>query len=699
MDDLILTINQLQDALTLLGSDPLNLPQICVVGAQSSGKSSVLENIVGKDFLPRGTGIVTRRPLVIQLIRSPVDRDYGEFLHRKGEKFYDFNAVRAEIARYTEEETGTNCGISDKPINLKIVSSSCLNLTLVDLPGITRVPIGDQPKDIEHLIRAMVLRYVQPSNAIVLAVTAANTDLTNSDALQIAREVDADGVRTVGVITKVDIMDRGTNAMQMLSNKVVPLRLGYIAVVNRSQADIDGNKTIKSQWEAEKTYFQRSPEYSAIAARCGTEFLAKSLRTILLEHIRTALPGIASKITTFVQVKKTELTEAESLCDSTARQRVVLRMLTSYSERFRGLMEGTYEGISSSALHGGARIAAIFDELFPRSIMGVNPLEQITDAELRTTMRNCIGMQSSLFISDHSFHLLVKQAVRRLLDPVLKCVKMVYDEMLAMAMSLGPTDHSSRYLPLANKTHTVVQVMLSEHLQPTLELATTLVDMETSRINARHPDFIGSTMAMTSLMAEVASDLGLAGTTAPNRQPVRPAPTLPPPPPPASAYPTATASSATPAGTGAGAGPAEKGSAGTGAAPSPATGSESPPVPRRRGTQRHGAVMDAAPDDLTEREKIETEVIRRLLQSYFNVVRKKIIDSVPKAITLRLIHKSVHDIHDVLVGELYRDDVLGVLFAEDDESKAARVRLREVIGLMEQTLSLIGSINLRASTM
>ncbi len=71
MEGVIRTVNKLQDAFTILGYDPLSLPQICVVGGQSSGKSSVLENIVGRDFLPRGSGIVTRRPLVIQLIQVP----------------------------------------------------------------------------------------------------------------------------------------------------------------------------------------------------------------------------------------------------------------------------------------------------------------------------------------------------------------------------------------------------------------------------------------------------------------------------------------------------------------------------------------------------------------------------------------------------------------------------------------------------
>ena len=179
MDEgLIATINKLQDALAPLGggsSSPVDLPQITVVGSQSSGKSSVLENIVGRDFLPRGTGIVTRRPLVLQLINrraTPKNQrggdelieinstkengeatennadEWGEFLHLPNKKFYNFEEIRNEIVRETDAKTGKNLGISPVPINLRIYSPHVLTLTLVDLPGLTKVPVGDQPKDI-----------------------------------------------------------------------------------------------------------------------------------------------------------------------------------------------------------------------------------------------------------------------------------------------------------------------------------------------------------------------------------------------------------------------------------------------------------------------------------------------------------------------------------------------------------------------
>lgn len=134
------------------------------------------------------------------------ENEWGEFLHLPGQKFYDFNKIREEIVRDTEAKTGRNAGISPQPINLRIFSPNVLTLTLVDLPGLTKVPVGDQPRDIEKQIRDMLMKYITKPACIILAVTPANTDLANSDGLKMAREVDPEGQRTIGVLTKVDLM-------------------------------------------------------------------------------------------------------------------------------------------------------------------------------------------------------------------------------------------------------------------------------------------------------------------------------------------------------------------------------------------------------------------------------------------------------------------------------------------------------------
>ena len=137
-----------------------------------------------------------------------------------------------------------------------------VNLTLVDLPGITKVPVGDQPDDIEDKIYELIFSFISNPNSLILAVTPATTDLATSEALKLAREVDHDGRRTLAVITKLDLMDAGTqqfhffglidyfllklitgtDAIDVLCGRVIPVKLGIIGLVNRSQKDIQNNK-------------------------------------------------------------------------------------------------------------------------------------------------------------------------------------------------------------------------------------------------------------------------------------------------------------------------------------------------------------------------------------------------------------------------------------------------------------------------
>jgi dynamin 1-like protein len=298
MEELIPLVNQLQDVFCCAAEPTQSaqsefgalLPQIVVVGAQSSGKSSVLENIVGREFLPRGTGIVTRTPLVLQLVHTPnnhnnklnelKEHEWGVFLHKKDQIFQDFNLIRQEIVEETNKISGTKKGVSAKAIHLKIFSSRVPNLTLVDLPGIAKVPVGDQPSDIEHQIKQIVLDYISNPNSIILAVSAANTDIANSDALHLAMQVDPTGERTLGVITKLDLMDKGTDAFDILQGQQVPLRLGYVGVVNRSQEDIQSGKSVVDALKYESNFFTQHHIYKQIADRCGTPYLTKRMNTV-----------------------------------------------------------------------------------------------------------------------------------------------------------------------------------------------------------------------------------------------------------------------------------------------------------------------------------------------------------------------------------------------------------------------------------
>ncbi|XP_056259871.1 dynamin-1a isoform X13 [Seriola aureovittata] len=490
MEDLIPLVNRMQDAFSSIGQNAnLDLPQIAVVGGQSAGKSSVLENFVGKDFLPRGSGIVTRRPLVLQLMNCPTE--YAEFLHCKGKKFIDFDEVRQEIEAETDRITGANKGISPVPINLRVYSPHVLNLTLVDLPGMTKVPVGDQPADIESQIREMLMQFVTKDNCLMLAVSPANSDLANSDALKIAKEVDPQGMRTIGVITKLDLMDEGTDAKDILENKLLPLRRGYIGVVNRSQKDIDGKKDINAAMAAERKFFLSHPAYRHLADRMGTPYLQKILNQQLTNHIRDTLPGLRAKLQSQLLSIEKEVEEYKNFRpdDPSRKTKALLQMVQQFSVDFEKCIEGSGDQIDTAELSGGARINRIFHERFPFELVKMEFDEKELRKEISYAIKNIHGIRTGLFTPDLAFEAIVKKQIQKLKEPTLKCIDMVVSELTFTIQKCS--NKLAQYPMLREEMERIVTQHIRDRENRAKDQVLLLIDIELSYMNTNHEDFIG----------------------------------------------------------------------------------------------------------------------------------------------------------------------------------------------------------------
>ncbi|KIV87910.1 hypothetical protein PV11_03426 [Exophiala sideris] len=207
----------------------LTLPSIVVIGSQSSGKSSVLEAIVGHEFLPKGTNMVTRRPIELTLINTPdAKAEYGEFPALGLGKITDFSQIQRTLTDLNLAVPAEQC-VTDDPIQLSIYSPNVPDLSLIDLPGYIQVSGKDQPPELKQKIADLCDKYIQPPN-VILAISAADVDLANSTALRSSRRVDPRGERTIGVITKMDLVDAARGA-DILTDRKYPLRLGYVGVV------------------------------------------------------------------------------------------------------------------------------------------------------------------------------------------------------------------------------------------------------------------------------------------------------------------------------------------------------------------------------------------------------------------------------------------------------------------------------------
>ncbi len=509
MENLINIINKLHESISR-SSVPLSfqLPQVVVVGSQSSGKTSILESIVGKDFLPRGKGIVTRRPLVLHLKHVKINKEYAEFSHLPNEKFEDFSKVLVEIENETIRVTGKKKSISAEPIFLRIYSPKVTDLTLVDLPGMIRIAIDDQPPDIDMMIRNLILEYIANPNAIILAITPANSDLANSDALRIAKEVDPLCQRTLGVITKLDLMDKGTNAVEILMNKTFPLKYGYIGVVCRSQLDNQNKKNIQDATRIEKEFFETHTEYTYVKSNCGIKVLSQCLSELLMFHIRNSLPGLRDSLTNEIFEKEVELENlggSESIIgQNDLLSNFILNLISQFNTNYKEIIEGKFIRDCSKFYVGGSRINYIFQEIFKKEITTIDPFDTLTDDDIRTAIKNSNGLNPSLFIPEAAFEILIKQQINRLLNPSLICVKRVYNELKSI-VDMIEIKEVGRYKKLEAKIKSLIGGVLDQCLEPTNQMIKNLIEIEKSYINTSHPDFLGPEQSVLNLFEESGS--------------------------------------------------------------------------------------------------------------------------------------------------------------------------------------------------
>lgn len=774
----------------------------------------MLENIVGRDFLPRGSGIVTRRPLILQLINIPSVRsdkpesdeihvphtaasvagqnEWAEFHHLPGRRFDDFGSVKQEIDAETARIAGSNKGINRQPINLKIFSPHVLNLTLVDLPGLTKVPIGDQPSDIEKQTRTLILEYIAKPNSIILAVSPANVDLVNSEALKLARQVDPMGRRTIGVLTKLDLMDHGTNAMDILSGRVYPLKLGFIGMINRSQQDIQSGKSLSDALHAEAEFFHHHPAYRNMANRCGTHFLAKTLNTTLMTHIRDRLPDIKARLNTLMGQTQQELASYgnKQFSGKEHRGSLILQLMTRFASSFISSIDGTSSEISTKELCGGARIYYIFNSVFGNSLETIDPTHNLTVSDIRTAIRNSTGPRPSLFVPELAFDLLVKPQIKLLEAPSQRCVELVYEELIKICHTCG-SQELLRFPRLQGKLIEVVSDLLRERLGPCSGYVESLISIQRAYINTNHPNFLGAAAAMSSIIQSRQDqerkavlteekrkrerrrmkELGINGTAAeevdePHAESKTQNLTI------RGQSSKGNRSMSPNLGR-----TAENGITATlnGAESNPhagfGTGNMSrdsflnyffgkdggvpsqgplPPAPQTQNRQHsqpaessisqslrrtemrspisrpedfsvlpdfggdiplmvsprtcyasylrpaltHPVLQQSENPDsaLSDREMLETELIRRLISSYFNIVRETIADQVPKAVMHLLVNHSKEVVQNRLVSELYKEDLFAELLYEDDSIKAEREKCEKLLDTYKEAAKIVGEV-------
>ncbi|KAL7002972.1 Dynamin-related protein 3A [Sarracenia purpurea var. burkii] len=478
------------------------------------------------------------------------------------------------------------------------------------------------------------------------------------------------------------------------------------------------NRSIKDALVAEEEFFRSRPVYSDIADRCGIPQLAKKLNQVLIQHIKTLLPGLKSRISTaLVSVAKEHASYGEITESKAGQGALLLNILSKYSEAFSSLIEGKSEEMSTSELSGGARIHYIFQSIFVKSLEEVDPCEDLTDDDIRTAIQNATGPKSALFVPEVPFEVLVRRQIARLLDPSLQCARFIYDELIKMSHRCLVSE-LQRFPVLRKRMDEVIGNFLREGLQPSETMIGHIIEMEMDYINTSHPNFVGGSKAVEIALQQiksnrVAAPIPRSKDADPEKAPTserslksrailaRPVNGIVPE---QGSRPAADVEKTTSSGILWGISSIFGGSDGRMSIKENATNKlSSEPVQRVEHAismihLREPPAILRPSETHSGQEAIEIAVTKLLLRSYYDIVRKNIEDSVPKAIMHFLVNHTKRDLHNVFIKKLYRDNLFEDMLREPDEVAMKRKRTRETLRVLQQAFRTLDELPLEAET-
>uniref|UniRef100_A0A3B3D5Y9 Interferon-induced GTP-binding protein Mx n=1 Tax=Oryzias melastigma TaxID=30732 RepID=A0A3B3D5Y9_ORYME len=404
------------DSLRSLGVEKdLALPAIAVIGDQSSGKSSVLEALSGV-ALPRGSGIVTRCPLELKMKRKKEGEDwYGKISYQdREEELDDPTTVEKKIREAQDDMAGVGLGISDELISLEIASPDVPDLTLIDLPGIARVAVKGQPENIGDQIKRLIQKFITKQETISLVVVPCNVDIATTEALKMAQQVDPEGERTLGILTKPDLVDKGTeeNVVEIVHNEVIQLKKGYMIVKCRGQKEITEKVSLTEAIEREKAFFQDHAYFHTLYSdgHATVPKLAEKLTLELVHHIEVNFRFLTPPfnnlyIPLLIVTKGEELKCGEKLN--------VFSSLRKEFGKWKTLLENSGEN-------------------FNRKIE-----REVGDYEDRYRGRELPG-----FINYKTFEVMVKEQVKQLEEPAIRKLKDIGDAVKKVFVQLAQASFS-----------------------------------------------------------------------------------------------------------------------------------------------------------------------------------------------------------------------------------------------------------------
>ncbi|XP_073110417.1 dynamin-related protein 4C [Elaeis guineensis] len=465
----------------------IELPTIVVVGDQSSGKSSVLESLAGIS-LPRGQGICTRVPLIMRLQDDPYLSQPQLQLEYKDKTIpTSEDGIADAIASATDDIAGSGKGISNTPLTLVVRKSGVPDLTMVDLPGITRVPVHGQPENIYEQISNIIMEYITPKESIILNVLSATVDFPTCESIRMSQQVDRTGERTLAVVTKADKAPEGL--LEKVTADDVNIGLGYVCVRNRI-----GDESYEQARAEERKLFETHPLLSRIdKSIVGIPVLAQRLMQIQAASIAKSLPDIVKKINEKLSQNISELDEMpENLGSMGDAVRVFLHMLSMSKESLRRLLiRGEFDEFPDDAsMHATARMADMLDQFsggLPSDCPSADERFLMEEIVVLEEAKGINGLPN--FLPRNAFLILLRRKVKDMSHGPGEFVQKVwaYVEEVVIRVLLHHSENYPQIQPLIRRAS---QNLIGNMRNHSLNFIRETIEMEMAADYTTNPDYL-----------------------------------------------------------------------------------------------------------------------------------------------------------------------------------------------------------------
>ncbi|KAL9683731.1 hypothetical protein QQ045_021156 [Rhodiola kirilowii] len=479
----------------MIMKEGIQLPTIVVVGDQSSGKSSVLESLAGIS-LPRGQGICTRVPLIMRL-QNQASGDTQLFLEFNGKHVQtDEGNIAEAIRNATDEIAGNGKGISNNPLTLVVKKNGVPDLTMVDLPGITRVPVQGQPDDIYEQISNIIREYISPEESIILNVLSAAVDFPTCESIRMSQQVDKSGQRTLAVVTKCDRAPDGL--LEKVSTDAVNIGLGYVCVRNRI-----GDESYEEARVEEAMLFETNPHLRQIDRNIvGIPILAQKLVHLQASIITKRLPEIVNKINEKLSHNMEQLNKMPKNLTSIAEAMTALmQILGSSKESLRKiLLRGEFEEYPDDlSMHCTSRLAEMLnqysDEHQSSDIQGT---ENFLMEEIKV-LEETKGIGLPNFLPRSAFLFLHQRKVNAVSFAPIEFVTKIWNYIEGVVFTVL-MHHSDNYPPLQSATRRAVHNMFLKIRERSVARVMETIEMEKLTDYTSNPEYM---LEWTKLMQQV----------------------------------------------------------------------------------------------------------------------------------------------------------------------------------------------------